>query len=79
MPVSRPGYTVLSTFQPSTYGYALNNYLFSLECQLNTIGVRGALHESILGWSAAWTKFTEATGRNETRVAPAPTYTDVFT
>ncbi|KAJ7909713.1 hypothetical protein B0H13DRAFT_2330062 [Mycena leptocephala] len=35
-------------------------YRSHLECQLNTIGVRGALHESILGWSAAWRKFTEA-------------------
>ncbi|KAJ7837459.1 hypothetical protein B0H13DRAFT_2261035 [Mycena leptocephala] len=54
-------------------------YRSLLESQLNTLGVPGAIHESIVGWSAAWAKFTEATGRNETRVGPAPAYDDVFT
>ncbi|KAJ7023228.1 hypothetical protein C8F04DRAFT_1193684 [Mycena alexandri] len=37
----------------------------SLESQLNTVGVRGALHESIIGLSAAIKKYRNATSRGE--------------
>ncbi|KAJ7154959.1 hypothetical protein C8R43DRAFT_1126344 [Mycena crocata] len=41
-------------------GIAPGVYRSHLECQLNTLGVRGALHESITGKSAALAKFEAA-------------------
>ncbi|KAJ7704199.1 hypothetical protein B0H16DRAFT_1482688 [Mycena metata] len=53
-------------------------YRSHLESQLNTVGVQGALHESVEGLSAAIEKYTNATSRGETVVAPPPHYHDVF-
>jgi hypothetical protein len=52
----------------------------SLECQLNTLGVRGALHESVIGRSVALAKYAAAARGGNTRMAPPPWYntTDVF-
>ncbi|KAJ7140436.1 hypothetical protein C8R46DRAFT_1233883 [Mycena filopes] len=53
-------------------------YRSHLESQLNTVGVRGALHESVQGLSAAIVKYTDAMARGETGVSSPPSYTDVF-
>ncbi|KAJ7721102.1 hypothetical protein B0H16DRAFT_1896591 [Mycena metata] len=53
-------------------------YRSHLESQLNTVGVRSALHESMKTFSAAMKKYTKATSRGETMVAPPPRYDDVF-
>ncbi|KAJ6503115.1 hypothetical protein DFH09DRAFT_1102052 [Mycena vulgaris] len=48
-------------------------YRSHLESQLNTLGVRGSLHESIEGRASAIQKFDAATRRGDVRVIP-PTY-----
>ncbi|KAJ7457541.1 hypothetical protein B0H11DRAFT_2243298 [Mycena galericulata] len=48
-------------------------YRSHLECQLNTLGVRGAVHESIKGEAAACAKYRSAVARSETAVV-TPTY-----
>ncbi|KAJ7823664.1 hypothetical protein B0H13DRAFT_2375958 [Mycena leptocephala] len=48
------------------------------ECQLNTMGVRGALHQSVVGFSNALAKYEAAAGRHETAQSSPPDYTDVF-
>ncbi|KAJ7784198.1 hypothetical protein B0H16DRAFT_1446456 [Mycena metata] len=53
-------------------------YRSHLESQLNTVGVPGALHESILGLSNAMEKYTKAIWRGETASAAPPPYHDVF-
>ncbi|KAJ7044910.1 hypothetical protein C8F04DRAFT_1250153 [Mycena alexandri] len=54
-------------------------YRSHLECQLNTVGVRGMLHESVQGISLALSKFESARARGNTKAAPPPAYhTDVF-
>ncbi|KAJ7883968.1 hypothetical protein B0H13DRAFT_2343917 [Mycena leptocephala] len=53
-------------------------YRSHLECQLNTVGVRGALHQSVEGISAALAKFAAAAGCGEATIAEAPPYSDVF-
>ncbi|KAJ7024936.1 hypothetical protein C8F04DRAFT_1269815 [Mycena alexandri] len=53
-------------------------YRSHLESQLNTVGVRGALHESIVGLSAAIEKYRNATSRGESASAAPPQYHDVF-
>jgi hypothetical protein len=69
-------YIALSTlFLPSS---PLKLTLCSLECQLNTVGVRGALHQSVEGISAALAKFAAAAGRGEATIAEVPPYSDVF-
>ncbi|KAJ7105445.1 hypothetical protein C8R43DRAFT_1140772 [Mycena crocata] len=59
-----------------------------LECQLNTLGIRGAVHESVVGLANALAKFeaaggrTSAGGRTEVDAANPPPYSqspDVFT
>ncbi|KAJ7469739.1 hypothetical protein B0H11DRAFT_2238184 [Mycena galericulata] len=52
-------------------------YRSHLECQLNTMGVSGALHESVLGKSAALAKYAAALRRREVAVVTPP-YLDVF-
>jgi hypothetical protein len=47
--------------------------MISLESQLNTLGVRGAVHESVVGRAAAFSKYTAAVARGSTRVIP-PVY-----
>ncbi|KAJ7914817.1 hypothetical protein B0H13DRAFT_1872529 [Mycena leptocephala] len=49
-------------------------YRSHLECQLNTVGVRGALHQSVEGISAALEKFAAATSRDEATIAQAPPF-----
>ncbi|KAJ7735169.1 hypothetical protein B0H16DRAFT_1731433 [Mycena metata] len=54
-------------------------YRSHLECQLNTVGVRGMLHESVEGISVALSKYEAARARGDTKAAPPPAYhTDVF-
>ncbi|KAJ7450432.1 hypothetical protein FB451DRAFT_1410407 [Mycena latifolia] len=48
-------------------------YRSHLECQLNTLGIRGAVHESIEGQVAACRKYDEARDRGDVAVV-APTY-----
>lgn len=50
----------------------------SVECQLNTVGVRGALHESIEGKSIALSKYNAAVHRGEVAVVTPPFPDDVF-
>ncbi|KAJ7747897.1 hypothetical protein DFH07DRAFT_775850 [Mycena maculata] len=50
-------------------------YRSHLESQLNTLGVRGALHEGIQGKAEALRKYTEAFRRGEVDVVP-PRYPD---
>ncbi|KAJ7666204.1 hypothetical protein DFH06DRAFT_1127332 [Mycena polygramma] len=65
-------YIVYWGINPGVYGS-------HLECQLNTIGVRGALHESIDGeLSIALTKYRAAVRRGNAGMAPPPMYSDVF-
>jgi hypothetical protein len=45
----------------------------SLECQLNTLGVRGAVHESVTGRARAFAKFATAQSAGLVKVV-APTY-----
>jgi hypothetical protein len=50
--------------------------MISLECQLNTLGVRGAVHEGVVGRAAAFSKYTVAVARGNTRLIP-PAYLEV--
>ncbi|KAJ7031436.1 hypothetical protein C8F04DRAFT_1262792 [Mycena alexandri] len=47
-------------------------YRSHLECQLNTVGVRGMLHESVRGISVALSKYECARARGNTVAAPPP-------
>ncbi|KAJ7744435.1 hypothetical protein DFH07DRAFT_963661 [Mycena maculata] len=47
-------------------------YRSHLECQLNTLGVRNALHESVWGWNTAVSKYTAAVRCGETSVVMPP-------
>ncbi|KAJ7480224.1 hypothetical protein B0H11DRAFT_2215007 [Mycena galericulata] len=58
-------------------GIAPGVYRSHLECQLNTIGVSGALHESVVGKAAALAKYAAAVRRREVGVVTPP-YLDVF-
>ncbi|KAJ7849476.1 hypothetical protein B0H13DRAFT_1906154 [Mycena leptocephala] len=62
------------------HGITPGVYRSHLECQLNTLGVRGALHESVIGRSVALAKYAAAARGGNTRMAPPPRYntTDVF-
>ncbi|KAJ7436532.1 hypothetical protein B0H11DRAFT_2255529 [Mycena galericulata] len=53
-------------------------YRSHLESQLNTLGVRGALHESIKGKDAALAKYAHALRRGEVAVVSPPYPDDVF-
>ncbi|KAJ6494169.1 hypothetical protein DFH09DRAFT_1104310 [Mycena vulgaris] len=46
--------------------------IFSLESQLNTVGIRGSLHESIAGEPAALAKYAAAARRGDTAVLSPP-------
>ncbi|KAJ7700213.1 hypothetical protein B0H16DRAFT_1483973 [Mycena metata] len=48
-------------------------YRSHLECQLNTLGVRRSLHESIVGRAAAFAKYNRALAGGQVSVVP-PTY-----
>ncbi|KAJ6561831.1 hypothetical protein B0H19DRAFT_1259475 [Mycena capillaripes] len=51
-------------------------YRSHLESQLNTLGVWGAIHESVVGTSAALAKFEAAARCGEIRTANPPAYVD---
>ncbi|KAJ7492944.1 hypothetical protein B0H11DRAFT_2228267 [Mycena galericulata] len=53
-------------------------YRSHLESQLNTLGVRGALHESIKGKDTALAKYVHALRRGEVAVVSPPYPDDVF-
>lgn len=55
----------------------LPNTPFSLESQLNTVGIPGALHESIQGRDAAFSKFARAQRRGQTETVPPPSYDQI--
>ncbi|KAJ7936286.1 hypothetical protein B0H13DRAFT_1853648 [Mycena leptocephala] len=52
-------------------------YRSHLECQLNTLGVKGALHQSIEGKDAAVAKYLAAVGQGNVAVV-SPPYEDPF-
>lgn len=56
-------------------------FIYSLESQLNTLGIRGAVYESVPGKPAAFTKYAEAAARQDV-ASLAPAYsaeaTDLF-
>ncbi|KAJ7093761.1 hypothetical protein C8R44DRAFT_890665 [Mycena epipterygia] len=53
-------------------------YRSHLECQLNTLGVSGALHESVVGKAAAIAKYAAANHRGHVGSAPPLYPFDVF-
>jgi hypothetical protein len=67
----------------SVFGRALLGLVLtiiqSLECQLNTLGIRGALHESVVGKQVALAKYARAVEQGTVSVV-RPTYSfDVAT
>ncbi|KAJ7123800.1 hypothetical protein C8R43DRAFT_1135851 [Mycena crocata] len=51
-------------------------YRSHLECQLNTVGIPGALHESVVGKTLALHKYTQATQTPREVAVVAPAYHD---
>ncbi|KAJ7820350.1 hypothetical protein B0H14DRAFT_3472424 [Mycena olivaceomarginata] len=51
-------------------------YHTHLECQLNALGVPAALHESVVGKAAAFSKYAAAVRRGDTSVV-APVYSEI--
>ncbi|KAJ7079882.1 hypothetical protein C8R43DRAFT_1143204 [Mycena crocata] len=61
------------------HGITPGVYRSHLECQLNTLGVRGALHKGIIGRAAAINKYLQAVDGFEVGEAAPPEYSvDVF-
>lgn len=68
----------MSVFGRALLGLALT-IIQSLECQLNTLGICGALHESVVGKRAALAKYARAVEQGTVNVI-RPTYSlDVAT